>query len=93
MKIYMVEYQYYEDVDVVGYFLEESKAEECCKYLNRTDGTSCWDVYEFNLDETDYHSLNKELDKQERLKAEKELEKKRQKELAELARLKAKYET
>lgn len=89
----MVGYQYYEDVDAIGYFIEESKAKECCKYLNRIGRTSCWDVYEFNLDETDYYSLNKELDEQERLKAEKELEKKRQKELAELARLKAKYET
>lgn len=93
MKIYIVGYQCFDDIDIVGYFLEEFKAEECCKYLNRIGRTSCWDVYEFNLDETDYYSLNKELDEQERLEAEKELEKKRQRELAELARLKAKYET
>ena len=90
MKVYMVAYQHYEDTDIVGQFLEESKAEECCKYLSRTDRVG-WYVCEYDLDETNYASLNKELDEQERLEFESRLEREKQKELAELARLKAKY--
>lgn len=95
MKIYLAEYEYYDYHNTVGFFLEESKAEECCKYLNRTDiycGKANWDVCEYELDETDYASLNKELDDKERLEFESRLEREKQKELAELARLKAKYE-
>ena len=91
MKVYMVAYQYYEDTDIVGYFIEKSKAEECCKYLSRTDKAN-WYVCEYDLDETDYASLNKELDEQEKLEFESRIEKKKQRELAELARLKEKYE-
>lgn len=90
MKVYMVEYQYYEDTDTVGYFLEESKAEECCKYLTRTDRVN-WYVCEYNLDETDYASLNKELDEQERLEFEGRLEREKQEAIAEITRLKEKY--
>lgn len=91
MKIYLVEYEYYEYHEAVGFFLEESKAEECCKYLNRK-GKEDWYVCEYELDDTDYVSLNKELDEKERLEFESRLEKEKRRELAELARLKAKYE-
>lgn len=99
MKIYTVAYEDYDGSDEVGYFLEESKAEECCKYLNRTrpsyyfkdNGVDTWDVCEYELDETDYASLNKALDEQERLNLEMALEMEKQEALAEIARLKAKY--
>ena len=91
MKIYLVKYEFYENHETQGFFLEESKAEECCKYLSRTDKAN-WYVCEYELDETDYVALNKELDEEERLEFESRLEKKKQRELAELARLKAKYD-
>lgn len=97
MKIYMVAYEDYDGSDSVGYFLDESKANECCKYLNRTR-PSCynhtgdtWDVLEYNLDETDYNSLNKKLDEQERIEFENRLNKEKQDAIAEIERLKAKY--
>ena len=90
MKIYMVEYHFYEDSDVVGYFLEESKAEECCKYLSRTD-ESRWYVCEYDLDETDYESLNKAIDEEERLEFESRLAREKQAAIAEITRLKEKY--
>ena len=97
MKIYMVAYEDYDGSDSVGYFLDESKANECCKYLNRTR-PSCynhtgdtWDVFEYNLDETDYNSLNKKLDEQERIEFENRLNKEKQDAIAEIERLKAKY--
>ena len=99
MKVYIVAYEDYDGSDSVGYFLEESNAKECCKYLNRTrpsyylkdDGVDTWDVCEYELDETDYASLNKMLDEQERFNSEMEFEKEKQEALAEIARLKEKY--
>lgn len=99
MTIYIVAYEDYDGSGEVGYFLEESKAKECCKYLNRArpshylkdDGVDTWDVFEYELDETDYASLNKALDEQERLNLEMALEMEKQEALAEIARLKAKY--
>lgn len=97
MKIYIVAYEDYDGSDSVGYFLDESKANECCEYLNRTR-PSCynktgdiWHVGEYNLDETDYASLNKELDEQERIEFETRLEREKQTALAEIVRLKEKY--
>lgn len=99
MKIYMVAYEDYDGSDEVGYFLEESKAKECCRYLNRykpsfykkDSGLDTWYVYEYELNETDYASLNKMLDEQEMLNAEMEFEEEKQEALAEIARLKEKY--
>lgn len=97
MKIYIVAYEDYDGSDSVGYFLDESKANECCKYLDRarpsyySESGYTWDVFEYELDETDYASLNKALDEQERLNIEMALEMEKQEALAEIARLKAKY--
>ena len=99
MKVYIVAYKDYDGTDSVGYFLDESKANECCKYLNRTnpsayledDDFAAWCVREYELDEIDYASLNKELDEQEKVKGEIELEKEKQAAIAEIARLKEKY--
>lgn len=97
MKVYIVAYEDYDGSDSVGYFLDETKAKECCKYLNRTR-PSCynhtgdtWSVLEYNLDETDYVSLNKELDEQERLEFENRMAREKQEALNEIARLKEKY--
>lgn len=97
MKIYIVAYEDYDGSDSVGYFLDELKADECCKYLDKTR-PSCysesgytWDVYEYELDETDYASLNKAIDEKEKLESEIKLEKEKQEALAEIARLKEKY--
>lgn len=97
MKIYMVTYQDYDGSDTVGYFLDELKANECCKYLNKTRASyynrtgDTWYVDEYELDETDYDSLNKEIAEQERLEFENRLNTEKQAALAEIARLKAKY--
>lgn len=97
MKIYIVAYEDYDGSDSVGYFLDKSKAEECCKYLNRTS-PSCynytgdtWDVLEYDLDETDYASLNKKIEEQVRLESERKLEKEKQEALAQIAKLIEKY--
>lgn len=99
MNIYIVSYEDYDGSDTVGYFLEESKAKECCRYLNRVrpswykkyEGLDTWYVDVYELDETDYASLNKVLDEQERLEFEMEFEEEKQKALVEIARLKEKY--
>ena len=99
MKIYVVEYDDYDSSDSVGYFTDRNKAEECCKYLNRTQpsyyyersGRDTWKIFAYELDETDYQSLNKELDEQEKIKAKEELEKEKQQAIAEITRLKEKY--
>ena len=99
MKIYVVEYDDYDSSDSVGYFTDRNKAEECCKYLNRTrpsyyykeSGRDTWEIFEYELDDTDYQSLNKELDEQEKIKAKEELEKEKQQAIAEITRLKEKY--
>ena len=97
MKIYIVTYEDYDGSDSVGYFLDESKANECCEYLNKTrpscyveDGDT-WYVEEYNLDDTDYASLNKEIEEQVRLEDERKLEKEKQEALAQIAKLKEKY--
>lgn len=95
MKIYIVEVHDYDTYNAVGYFTEYEKAESCCKYLNRARRSDYqefdWYVSEYNLDETDYDALNKELDELEKQKLEKKLEKERQEAIEEIARLKAKY--
>lgn len=94
MKIYLVELHDYDRDDSVGYFTELKKAELCREYLNRVEHSEYgfdWFVSEYNLDETDYESLNKELDKQERFELENRLEKEKQDAIAEIERLKAKY--
>lgn len=98
MKVYIVAYEDYDGSDSTGYFLDESKARECCKYLNQVRPSEynktgdTWNVLQYDLDETDYASLNKELEELERLEFENRLEKEKQRELAELARLRAKYD-
>ena len=95
MTIYLVEYTDYDGGDAVGYFTDSEKAKSCCEYLNRTRHSEYeefdWYVSEYNLDETDYKSLNKELDEQERLEFENRLEKEKQEAIAEITRLKEKY--
>lgn len=95
MKIYMVQYADYDSEDSVGYFTEYEKAESCCEYLNRVRHSEYeqfdWFVSGYNLDETDYDSLNKELDEQERIEFETRLEREKQAAIAEIERLKTKY--
>lgn len=76
MKIYMAAYDgcdsYGRSISCsIGYFLDKTKAEECCKYFERTNPTrinsSWWYIEEYDLDETDYASLNKKLDEQENI--------------------------
>ena len=96
MKVYIVELHDYDRNSSIGYFTDYKKAECCCEYLNRIEHSEYenfdWYIQPYDLDEIDYESLNKELDEQERLEFESRLERERQEELAELARLKAKYE-
>ena len=95
MKVYIVEIHDYDGYDSKGYFTEYGKAVDCCNYLNMITSSPygyTWNVKEYDFDETDYYYLIKELFEQERLENEKELERIKQEELKELARLKAKYE-
>ena len=91
----MVEYHDYDGNDSVGYFTKHEKAEACCEYLNRTKHSEYkefdWLVAEYNLNETDYESLNKELDEQERIEFETRLNRDKQAAIEEIERLKAKY--
>ena len=95
MKIYIVELHDYDCDDSVGYFTDPQKANQCCTYLNRVRSSDYenfeWHVVEYDLDEKDYESLNKELDEEERIEFEGRMERIKQEELKELARLKAKY--
>lgn len=88
--IYIAVHQFYEDVQYVGFFLTEEDAEECCKYLSRTNGGESWFVEEFSLDTENYKELNATLDAKERLEQERKAEEQRQKDLAEYERLKEK---
>lgn len=95
MKIYMVEMYDYDSNDSVGYFTDYKKAESCCEYLNRAKHSEYeqfdWFIAEYNLDETNYDSFNKELDEQERIEFETRLEREKQQAIEEIARLKEKY--
>jgi hypothetical protein len=97
MKIYIVELHDYDRDSSVGYFTDNTKAEHCCDYLNRTDPSDYdnfeWMVREYDLNETDYETMNKILDEKENLEIQNSLERIKQEELKELARLKAKYES
>ena len=96
MKIYIVEYADYDSNDAVGYFTEYEKAKHCCEYLNRARHSEYewfdWTISEYELDDTDYESLNKELDEQERLEYEIKLEREKQEVLDAISRLQAEYE-
>ena len=95
MKIYIVKLDDYDMHDSIGYFTELSKAEKCRDYLNRTRPSPYedfeWEVVEYNRDNIDYDTKIKELDEKDKLRKIQQQEKIKQKELAELARLKAKY--
>lgn len=95
MKIYIVECDDYDGHDSVGYFTDSKKAESCCKYLNKTRHSEYenfhWHLSEYNLNQTDYESLNKEFDEQENLNLKNKLERMRQEALVEIERLKAIY--
>ena len=98
MSIYLVRFRDYDTEFCLGYFTSEEDAENCMEYYMRTRPSSyeylcdAYSLEKYELDDTDYAALNKELDEAEKamqMEEEKEL---RNKELAELARLKAKYE-
>lgn len=88
--VYMAVYQFYEDVQYVGFFLTEEDAEECCKYFRRIYSDETWFVKEFSRDTENYKELNAALDTKERLEQERKAEEQRQKDLAEYERLKEK---
>lgn len=98
--IYIARYIDYDSDDVIDCFTNKKQAEACCEYENRTNPSPYFDnpckVEEYSIDEVDYIALVAELNEQERIAKEEaeraEQEKIRQEELAELARLKAKYE-
>ena len=98
MSIYIVRFHDYDTMFNVGYFTSEEDAETCMEYYIRTrpsDYEYLCDAYsleKYELDDTDYTALLKALDEEERAKQRKEEEEFRNKEIAELARLKAKYE-
>lgn len=97
-KIYIVELHDY-DVDYAyGYFNDYDKAKECRDYLNKVEPShyadcDCeWEIVSYSFNETDYAALLKAYEEEQKLIAEQKEEAFRQTELAELARLKAKYE-
>lgn len=99
MSIYIVRFSDYDSEFGVGYFTNEEDAEKCMEYYMRaqpSDYEYMCDAYsleKYELDDADYTALIKELDEAEKAKQRKEGEEFRNKELAELARLKAKYES
>ena len=98
MSIYIVRFSDYDTMFNVGYFTSEGDAETCMEYYMRTSPSDyeyicdAYSLEKYELDDTDYDALNKELDEAEKARQRKEDEEFRNKELAELARLKAKYE-
>lgn len=98
MSIYIVRFSDYDSEFGVGYFTNEEDAEKCMEYHMRTEPSDyeymcdAYSLEKYELDDTDYDALNKELDEAEKARQRKEEEEFRNKELAELARLKAKYE-
>lgn len=98
MSIYIVRCYDYDNIFGVGYFTNEEDAEKCMEYYMRTEPSDyeymcdAYSLEKYELDDTDYMALLKGLDEDEREKQRKEEEEFRNKELAELARLKAKYE-
>ena len=97
-KIYMVELHDYDRNDSYGYFDSYNKAKECCDYLNKvrpSDYEDCdcrWEIETYVLDIIDYVALGEAYDKDMKHRIAEQEEAIRQTELAELARLKAKYE-
>lgn len=98
MSIYIVRLHDYDTMFNVGYFTSEADAEMCVEYYMRSRPSSyeylcdAYSLEKYELDDTDYDALNKELDEAEKAMQREEEEELRNKELAELARLKAKYE-
>ncbi len=98
MSIYIVRFSDYDNAFSVGYFTNEEDAKKCMEYHMRTEPSDyeymcdAYSLEEYELDDTDYAELLKALDEEEKEKQRKKEEKVRNKELAELARLKAKYE-
>ena len=82
-KIYMIERDDYDGHIVDGYFTNLAKAKACCEYNNRCypssyyegdeDEEFMWKVIGYNLDETDYNTLLKELDQQAKIQRRKTL--------------------
>ena len=97
-KIYMVQLHDYDDVRIEGYFVDYEKAKKCCEYCNKvnpSDYADCgceWEIETYPLDTIDYDALLKAYEDDKTQKAKAIEEEIRQRELAELARLKAKYE-
>lgn len=94
-KIYIVKLHDYDRCDDYGYFDTYEKAKECCDYLNAahpSDYDFEWEIERYSLDTTDYAALNKEYNAEQKRIADEKAEAFKQQELAELARLKAKYE-
>ena len=96
MDIYIVHFSDYDNEYSLGYFTNKEDAEACAEYYNRTEPSSYFEnaheVETYVFDDTDYKALVKELNDKERAEKEAKKEAFKQKELAELARLKAKYE-
>lgn len=98
MSIYIVRFCDYDTMFGIGYFTNERDAEKCLEYYSRTrpsDYAYMCDAYSietYESNDVDYTALIKELDEAEKAKQKEEEEAFRKKELAELARLKAKYE-
>lgn len=96
MKIYIVEIHDYDSYDSVGYFTDYEKANKCCEFLNRTRPSEYeefeWYVSEYYQNNTNYAFFIDKLNEEEKVEYETRMERIKQEELAELARLKAKYE-
>ena len=98
MSIYIVRFCDYDDQFCLGYFTNIKDAEKCLEYYSRTRPSdyahllNAYSIEDYELNNVDYATLIKELDEAEKAKQKKKEEAIRNKELAELARLKAKYE-
>lgn len=97
-KIYLVELHDYDCDEVVGYFTSEESAKICCDYLNAArpsnyeDCNKHWYITCYAENVINYSQLMKQFTAQKAKEEQEKQEAIKAKELAELARLKAKYE-
>ena len=65
MKIYIVTLGWPDDGWTKGYFFNKEDAVECGEYHIKTDQVDRYDISEYELDNTNYNLLIKELEKEE----------------------------
>lgn len=70
MSIYIVHFSDYDNDFSIGYFMNKEDAEACAEYYNETEPSvyfdNAYEVEEYDLDDTDYAILLKEIEEKNR---------------------------